>query len=98
MTTTTSLPQGRARRIERARAIVASGGVRRWQGVHLVRSSDGGSYRVEEGRCECRDYELHAHIEGFACKHVLAVGVFEFSRQFGPVVIAAPAPVPGAAA
>lgn len=87
--TTTKGRQGRARRIAKAQAIVSAGGVRRWRGGHLVMGSTG-SYGVEDGRCECEDFGRHAHLEGFACKHSLAVGIYEFSLQFGPVEIYPP--------
>ncbi len=95
MTTTTerqATPQGRARRLEKAKAIVQEGGVRRWRGGYLVRGSKGKTYAVEgnPGRCECEDYQRHQHLEGFSCKHVLAAGIYEFGRRFGPVVILPP--------
>ena len=73
-------------RRERAREIVEAGAVSRrslWRDEWSVASQTGeGGYLVVYGGsgrygCECRDHELHRGLDGFACKHVLAVRLYE---------------------
>lgn len=84
-------PKGRAAKFDRAREIVRSGYVQRWQGEHLVRNEAGEVYRVVNDTCECVDYRRHQDIPMYTCKHVLAVAIMEFGRRYGEVeIVAAP--------
>ena len=43
--------------------------------VWLVETTYGSVNEVEldRGTCSCKDFEMHTHLEGFRCKHVISV-------------------------
>ena len=62
-------------RLEKAKEIVANGGVHPMIGQpdhFAVEASDGGVYTVNAA-CTCPDYEHRQHLNGRLCKHRLAV-------------------------
>lgn len=66
-------------RLEKAREIVAEGGVQRLApGVYLV-TSNGRAHKVIRGRCDCEDSRYRPELAGL-CKHRLAVELY--LRQF----------------